>query len=501
VATRCVPEIRIHACNNAPVRSEGDFVLYWMIAVRRASWNFSLDRAVEWAQRLSKPLVILEALRADYPWASARIERFVAAGMWDNARSLDQKSVVYYPYIEMFPGEGKGLLEAFASRAVVVVTDEFPCFFLPRMVAAAAGKIPALMEQVDGNGLLPMCAADHAFPTAYAFRRFLQKRLPEHLLAPPRGNSFEEVHLPALNGLPREITTRWPKVTPQRFATLLEEKTVEDDASESAGGSDAGQKRLRQFVSSKLVEYESSRNEPELDASSGLSPYLHFGHISPHQIFAEVAKQQQWSPEHLALRATGSRTGWWGMSTTAEAFLDQVVTWRELGFNMCHQRSDYDQYKSLPDWARKTLKIHQDDRRAYNYSLPELERAATHDPLWNAAQTQLVAEGSMQNYLRMLWGKKIIEWTSSPRKALAVMIELNNRYALDGRDPNSYSGIFWCLGRYDRPWGPERPIFGKVRYMSSENTARKMHVSRYVCKYQPGLQIEPKPRRARKARP
>jgi deoxyribodipyrimidine photo-lyase len=173
------------------------------------------------------------------------------------------------------------------------------------------------------------------------------------------------------------------------------------------------------------------------------------------------------------------------MSAGAEAFLDQVITWRELGFNCCHMRKDYDQYESLPVWARNTLKDHEKDARTARYGLEELEGARTHDPLWNAAQTQLVTEGRIHNYLRMLWGKKIIEWTRSPREALRVMIELNNRYALDGRDPNSYSGIFWCLGRYDRPWGPERPIFGTVRYMSSANTARKLHLKTYLRKYSP----------------
>jgi deoxyribodipyrimidine photo-lyase len=173
------------------------------------------------------------------------------------------------------------------------------------------------------------------------------------------------------------------------------------------------------------------------------------------------------------------------MSAEAEAFLDQLITWRELGFNCCHMREDYDRYESLPAWARKTLAEHQGDARPHRYSLEEMEAARTYDPLWNAAQTQLVREGQMHNYLRMLWGKKILEGTSSSQEALRVMIELNNRYALDGRDPNSYSGIFWCLGRYDRPWGPERPIFGKVRYMSSANTARKLHVKEYLRKYSP----------------
>ncbi len=171
------------------------------------------------------------------------------------------------------------------------------------------------------------------------------------------------------------------------------------------------------------------------------------------------------------------------MSESAEAFLDQLITWRELGYNMCWQREDYDQYESLPEWAQITLAKHDRDHREYCYELEEFEAANTHNALWNAAQTQLVTEGRMHNYMRMLWGKKILHWSESPQEALKIMIHLNNKYALDGRNPNSYSGIFWCLGRYDRAWGPERPIFGKIRYMSSKNTARKFHVDGYLQRY------------------
>jgi deoxyribodipyrimidine photolyase len=174
-----------------------------------------------------------------------------------------------------------------------------------------------------------------------------------------------------------------------------------------------------------------------------------------------------------------------GMSPAAEAFLDQITTWRELGFNFCHSRKDYDQFESLPMWAQRTLNEHASDPRPFTYSLEEFAGAQTHDSIWNAAQTQLLVEGRIHNYLRMLWGKKILEWTRSPQEALQVMIELNNRYALDGRYPNSYSGIFWCLGRYDHPWGPVRPIFGTVRYMNSASTARKFNVKEYLRKYSP----------------
>ena len=200
-------------------------------------------------------------------------------------------------------------------------------------------------------------------------------------------------------------------------------------------------------------------------------------------MFDALSRLEDWTPGKIQGKPTGSSQGWWGTSPAAESYLDELITWRELGYNMCWQRPDYDQYESLPEWAQRTLQEHASDHRSYIYSREQFESALTHDPLWNAAQSQLVREGRIHNYLRMLWGKKILEWTSSPREALGFMIELNNKYALDGRNPNSYSGIFWVLGRYDRAWGPERPVFGKIRYMSSENTARKVRVKEYIQRY------------------
>ena len=483
-----VPEIRIRFGNSLPVLQSKDFVLYWMTASRRTTWNFALDRAVEWAEKLRKPLVILEALRCGYPWASDRIHRFVIDGMGENACRFEGTDVLYYPYLELAPNAGKGLLAALASRACIVVTDDFPCFFLPRMVASAARQVAVLMEVVDSNGLLPLRQAEEAFPTAYAFRRFLQRELPRHLIRFPKANALLNAKLPKVRHLSREITKRWPKASARLLNSgvgVLAEITLDHGIHpvETRGGCTAAQALLRNFLRNRLPTYAKARNEPAEQATSELSPYLHFGHISVHQIFSEITRQEGWTPDHLAVRATGSRSGWWGTSQATEAFLDQVITWRELGFNFCQRRNDYDQFESLPAWALKTLRQHARDERSYVYSLEKFERAETHDALWNAAQTQLLREGRIHNYLRMLWGKKIIEWTRTPQKALEIMVDLNNKYALDGRDPNSYSGIFWCLGRYDRPWGPERPVFGKVRYMSSENTARKFNVRDYIRKY------------------
>jgi len=461
-----------------------------MIANRRTEWNFALDRAVEWAVELGKPLVIFEPLRCGYRWASDRLHRFVLDGMAANQSRLAAAGIAYYPYVEPSPGAGKGLLEALAARACVVVTDEFPCFFLPRMVKAAAQRLTVRLEQVDSNGLLPLRTSQEVFPTAYSFRRFLQKTLPQYLEDSPKANALARRKLPRLRGSLAGIQRRWPpagRALLRGDAGALTALPINHSVAPAPlrGGFEAAGAQLRRFLKQGLPHYAAARNEPEQDVASGLSPYLHFGHISPHQVFREVMATAHWKPQKLAVRATGSREGWWGASPAVEAFLDQLITWRELGYNFCAHRSDYDRYDSLPDWAKKTLQRQARDEREFVYSLEEFERGRTHDPLWNAAQMQLVREGRMHNYLRMLWGKKILEWTRNPRKALEVMIELNNRYALDGRDPNSYSGIFWCLGRHDRPWGPERPVFGTVRYMSSQNTARKVRVKDYLRRYAP----------------
>jgi deoxyribodipyrimidine photo-lyase len=181
--------------------------------------------------------------------------------------------------------------------------------------------------------------------------------------------------------------------------------------------------------------------------------------------------------------ATGGREGWWRLPPESESFLDELITWRELGHGFAFHRDDYDRYESLPGWALQSLEEHAADPREHLYTLAEFEAGETHDPLWNAAQQQLVREGRIHNYLRMLWGKKVLEWTSHPRQALDVLIQLNNKYAVDGRDPNSYSGIFWTLGRFDRPWAPIRPVFGCIRFMSSAATARKMRVKGYIAHY------------------
>ena len=469
--------LRVTAVNAAPVR-DGAYVLYWMIAARRTTWSFALDHALARAKELDRPLLVLEPLRAGYPWASDRLHAFVMQGMADNARAFAAAGITYHPYVERAPGKDAGLLAALAKRACLVVTDEQPGFFLPRMVAAAAAKLGVRVEQVDATGLLPLRATDKAYPTAAAFRRNFQKIAGPHLLALPRAKPLAGKHAAA--EIPGSVLRRWPGALP-KLADLPIDHGVAPVA--YRGGAIAAREVADDFFAERFARYADGRNHPDDDAASGLSPYLHFGHASAHEIIARVWKTCGWDPSRLAVKANGKRTDWWGLPAHAESFLDELITWRELGHGFCFHRADYDRFESLPDWAQKTLADHASDPRPELYTPAQLEAAATDDELWNAAQRQLVRDGRIHNYLRMLWGKKILQWSSSPRAALAVLIELNNKYAVDGRDPNSYSGIFWTLGRFDRPWGPVRPIFGTIRYMSSDATKKKLDLDDYLRRY------------------
>ncbi|MDC3958645.1 deoxyribodipyrimidine photolyase [Polyangium jinanense] len=485
-----VPSDRVRLANDRELRPDGAFVLYWMTASRRTHFNFGLERAAEWARALGRPLVVLEALRAGYLYASDRLHAFVLRGMADNARRLAEARVTHHAYVEPRPGAGKGLVAALAGRACVVVTDDDPTFFLPRMIAAAAKQVPVRFEQVDSNGLLPIHAPERVFTTAFSFRGYLQKNLLPHLRRRPLADPLAAgLPVPPKNLLAPDLLSRWPAASPDllaaspaALAALPIDHTV-PIVTRIPGGPEAARAALARFLQSNLIRYETERNDPDARATSGLSPYLHFGHISTHEIFAELERLEHWS-EKKTKPAGGKREGFWGMSAPVESFLDELVTWREIGLNLCALRPDDAQsFDSLPDWALKTLADHESDPRPALYTLAELEGARTADPLWNAAQRELLRDGRIHNYLRMLWGKRVLEWSRSPREALSVLIHLNDKYALDGRDPNSYSGILWTFGRYDRPWAPERPVYGTVRYMSSANTLKKIDLERYLVEF------------------
>ena len=309
-----IPTLRVALRNSTPPRPERDYVLYWMISARRTRWNFALEHAVEAAVRLGKRLVVLEALRCDYRWASDRLHQFVLDGMADNGARFASAAVAYFPYVEPQPNAGKGLLLALARQACLVVADEFPCFFLPRMVEAAAKTLDVRLETVDGNGLLPLCDAEQAFPTAYAFRRHLQKKLPGHLQEFPESDPLAAPDLLRDPTLPA-IAAGW-RSAPFAPETLAIDHGVAP-VTGLRGGERAGTTALETFVDRKLNRYNEDRNQPELVATSGLSPYLHFGHVSVHQILMAVASREGWTPANLGTSTAGKRAGWWCMSPSA----------------------------------------------------------------------------------------------------------------------------------------------------------------------------------------
>jgi len=344
--------------------------------------------------------------------------------MKQNIADFEGSPVTYVPHVEAQQGDGARALGRLIEQACVIVTDDFPAFEIPLWIERVARRATVLMEKVDSNGLVPMRSTEKVFLTAASFRRYLQQQPAEFPKRDP---------LAGLD-LPRFILQAGPLALPSAL-----DQTV-PAVPEIPGGAAEGRRCLRAFLGSDH-QY------------SGLSPYIHFGHLSAYEVRLAVAQSRH--PHR-------------------ERFLDQLTTWREIGFNRCALTTDYDRYESLPQWARQTLERHRVDERPAVYTARQLEHGETHDALWNGAQQELVTRGRIGSYLRMLWGKKILEWSETPEEAFATAIHLNNKYALDGRDPNSYTGIAWTFGRYDRPWGPERPIFGLIRYMSSRNTVIKL---------------------------
>lgn len=488
------PAIRVTELSARPVRRDGGFVLYWMLAARRTRSSFGLQRAIEWARELGRPLVVLEPLRCDYPYASARFHRFVIEGMRDDARAFASRPVLHHPWIERAPGEGAGLLAALAEHAAVIVADDSPIPWLRGMVRAAATRSPVRVEAVDHHGLLPLRAAPKAFGYAHAFRRFLQRELPAHLAQPPLREPLAGLELPRLASLPAAITRRWPAATASELddpRALIAALPIDHDVAPIAerGGPDAGHERLRAFMGDGIDRYL-ERSHPDDDAASRLSSWLHFGHISAHEVLEALAERTGWSRDRIAAKPTGKREGWWNTGDAGDAFLDELVTWRELGAVRAHHTDDFARWEGLPAWARATLEDHAADARPAIYDRERLLHAKTGDEVWNAAQRQLLAEGRIQNYLRMLWGKRVIAWTRHPREAFELLIELNDRLSIDGRDPSSWSNVGWVFGAYDRPWGPERAIYGKVRYMTSDAAKRKLHMKQWLARWGEHAQLE-----------
>lgn len=476
-------QVRVRRLNQAPIHRAGDYVLLWMQAARRLESSHALDYAARCARELGVPLVAYEGLRLDYPWASRRISSFIVEGMRDNANEARALPLHYWPFVERSPQEGRGLLRRVAARACLVVTDDFPCFIVPEQTAAFA-SIDRPVYAVDGNSVVPLAALGEAPFAANHLRRRIHKAFREAWAHRSSGRA-------ALDGLPvRAVEPPFELTSVADPEALISDLPIDGTVGPVAarpGGTSAARRTLEEFVRIGLPIYADERSipaPPHQMHGSGLSPYLHFGHLSVEDVVAAVFTAAESGGRQLTFDegSLAKRAGFFSKDPNVDGFLDEAITWRDVGY-VWHWKRRADTRSlatALPKWAKDTLDAHAGDRRSHTYSLEEWESASTHDPLWNAAQRELVHTGSIHNYLRMLWGKKVLEWSANPEEAYATLVHLNNKYALDGRNPNSYTGILWCFGLFDRPWAPERPVFGSVRFMSSDSTAKKFKLQPYL---------------------
>jgi len=438
---------RIRKLNDAAVRTGGRYVLYWCRSNRRVESNHALAFAAGLANQLDLPLLFLECLTCDYPYASDRLHTFALQGMPGTAARLRKLGIGCAFHIPRRKHEGEAAFFAVVRDAAAVVTDDCP---LP------APSVDVACYAVDSSCIVPANCIPSRCYAAYSIRPKIHKLLPQFLQAVPPIRVRREFAQPA-PALAAEVNAAG-------IAKLVTACEIDHSVAAPAGiegGRAQAKRRLANFLRHRLCRYARDRNEPSAHATSELSPYLHWGYISSLEIALAVRKYAA------------------GHKLIADEFLEELIVRRELAFNFVRHAAAPESLDELPEWARRTLNLHRKDRRDPLYNREQLESAATCDDLWNAAQTELLLRGRIHGYCRMYWGKKILEWSPSPAEALAAALYLNDRYALDGQDPASVTNILWCFGLHDRPW-PERPIFGTVRSMSRAGMERKTDVAAYI---------------------
>ncbi|MBP2144916.1 deoxyribodipyrimidine photo-lyase [Methanofollis sp. W23] len=428
----------------------GRHVLYWMQASQRPEWNPALEYAITQANALKKSLVVVFCLDPRGEGRQARHLRFMLEGLSETRERLAARGIGFV----LRPGPPAEGVAALGEESALVVADRGYLRGQVEDRALLADRLAVSLVEVEGDVVVPVETASRKEEwSAATFRR----RVARHLDPFPAPPVHHEVRVRSADD------ETYDSLRLDRLETLLRTLGAEEDAGPGyfTGGLAAARQLLDQFVRERLEHYATERNDPNADVLSCMSPYLHFGQISPLEIAPRV-------------RAVGD--------TNAAAYLEELIVRRELSMNFVHYNPAYASLQCLPAWAATTLEEHAGDPREYDYALADLEAAATHDPYWNAAQRELLATGKMHGYMRMYWGKKVIEWSSTPEDAYHALLVLNNRYELDGRDPNSYAGVAWCFGKHDRAW-KERPIFGKVRYMNARGLRRKFDADRYAKRF------------------
>ncbi len=442
---------RIQCLNDKPVRDDRRYVVYWMQQSQREAFNPALEYAARQANALDVPLVAAFGLDPGYAEANARHFAFMLAGLAETTSALAERGIKMVAQAGFPPDIAAQL----ANNAAVLVCDRGYLRHQRRWRADLADEIDCRLVQVEGDVVVPIeVASDKREWAARTIRKKINAR---------RGDYIRDLRPTKLKRSSLPLRVRGD-IDLRQWRHLLDTLDIERSVApvrRFKPGTRAARRRLSRFLRSELPGYADARNDPSAPQASELSPYLHFGQISPVEIAAKVQ------------RATG------GSNNDKEAFLEELVVRRELACNFVFYADDYDKYSCLPDWARKTLADHEDDDRPHRYTRSELENADTHDRYWNAAMKEMLATGYMHNYMRMYWGKKILEWSNTPEYAYRTALYLNNKFFLDGRDANSYANVGWLFGLHDRAWA-ERQIFGKVRFMSDGGLESKFDIDEYV---------------------
>jgi deoxyribodipyrimidine photo-lyase len=443
---------RVRRLNDRPPR-DGEFVLYWMQQSQRSRWNHALEHGVHLANASGKPLLVCFGLTSGYPEANLRHYTFMLEGLLDTRRDLAARRIK----LVILEGHPVHVALDLSSRASLLVCD---MGYLRhqrawRREAAETSLCPVVQVEADAVVPVEVASGKREF-SARTIRPKIQSRVEEFLIPPGETN-------PVQSSLELDIQGLSLDDLPSLCARMGVDPSVQPVSRFFRGGTGEAERRLISFVTDGLDRYSVNRSRPETGDVSRISPYLHFGQISPLWLASEVRRHREIGQENR------------------DAFLEELLVRRELAINFVYHTPDYDRFSALPEWARRTMRDHRRDRRSPRYALPELEAASTHDPYWNAAMLEMKITGYMHNAMRMYWGKKILEWAGSPEEAFSTALSLNNRYFLDGRDPSSFAGVGWVFGLHDRPFR-ERPIFGKVRYMNAGGLERKSDIRAYVEK-------------------
>lgn len=444
---------RIEFLNSNPIQ-KGDYVLYWIQASPRNHYNHALEYAIEKANELEKPLITYFGISENFPNANYRHYYFLIQGLKETALSLKKRNI---HMVLLQENPAKGAIEL-SRNAVLGITDMGYLKIQREWREKVASAIECPLIQVETNVIVPVqTASPKEEYSAGTIRKKIQREL-DYFMVPLRERLLDKSSL----DFDLKTNSKWnfKKFDIENLEKSIKNLKLKDDINPGIfqGGTDNALNLFHSFVENKIDKFEDLRNDPAEDYLSNMSPYLHFGQISPLYLALEVSKIE---------------------SPGKDSFLEELIIRRELSMNLAHYNDNYDRFDCLPDWAKKTLLEHRNDIREHTYTLEELETAKTHDHYWNAAQKEMIITGKMHGYMRMYWGKKILEWTNDPRNAYDIAVYLNDKYEIDGRDPNGYTGVAWCFGKHDRAW-KEREIFGKVRYMNANGLKRKFKIEKYV---------------------